>query len=584
MSFGGGLNKYIEGSEWNNGHFERITTSNGLPNNMIKKIIEDDKGMLWISTNQGISRFDPITRQIRNFDLFDGLQDMAFTDMSGCKRHDGEILFGGVNGFNAFYPGEITEDTLLPKLVFTYLEVFNVPVRIGETGSKRTILTKAINETDEITLKHNENDFTIHFSGLHYAAPHKNQYRYMLEGYDKDWYQVTSDRRFSKYTSLKPGKYVFRFTACNSDGIWAKNYKQLTINILPPFWITLWFRLFTLLFISSLILLVFILRTQQMRKINQELEAEVLARTREINEKNRVLKHQTEELNETNTILEERQQKIEEQSEELRAQRDELYDTNTILEERTQEIELQRDQLSEVNAVKDRLFSIVAHDLKNPFTTLSGFLDVLDMKYDKYDDEKRKAMIKYALSSVKNIQNLLFNLLNWARSQSGTIKFRPEETFIEDIITANISLIEDQATAKKIIIEYQPVQPAIKFTADRELMNTVLRNLLTNAVKFTMPNGHIYIHCSQTDEFVTLVIRDTGVGIAPENLSKLFRKDTHFTTHGTDNETGTGLGLITCKDFIELHHGQITVTSKVNIGTTFTIVLPKQIDLSENHT
>ena len=249
-TLGGGLNKLCEGE---NGihYFETITTNNGLPNNAIKGILEDEKGNLWISTNKGISRFNPENESIRNFGVSDGLQDFEFRDFACYKRASGEMIFGGVNGFNTFFPNKISLDTTINKVVFTDLEILNQPIGVGDEYKGRVILNQSINSLDVLELKYQENSFTIYFSGLHYASPSKNQYKYKLEGFDDAWVSVNSNTRFAKYTNLNSGKYTLNVIASNSDGHWNTNPKSITIIVKSPWYfssfaIAIYAMLFTL--------------------------------------------------------------------------------------------------------------------------------------------------------------------------------------------------------------------------------------------------------------------------------------------------------------------------------------------------
>lgn len=215
----------------------------------------------------------------------------------------------------------------------------------------------------------------------------------------------------------------------NNDGIWNEEGTSNEIIITPPFWQKWWFKSITISLIVFIVLLIFYLRIRQIRKRNIILEGLVKERTQEINDKNTILEEQAEKLNNTNTKLEERQQLIEEQSDKLKAQRDELH---------------------EVNSAKDKLFSIVAHDLKNPFSVLLGFIELIQESYDSFAEEERKEMIGIIGESAGHVYNLLNNLLNWSISQRGVIQFNPKITNIVDLVNDNITLLTDQA-AKKVL-------------------------------------------------------------------------------------------------------------------------------------
>jgi len=248
-TMGGGLNRYLQADE-----FERIDVRDGLPNNAIKGILEDESGNLWISSNKGLSKYDPGDGSISNFDLYDGLQDFEFGEHACVKLHDGEMLFGGLSGFNAFYPDDIRIETTPPDMVFTDFQVLHRSVKVGVSERGKVILEKNINELERLKLRNQFSSFSIHFAALHYSASFKNQYRYMLEGFDEDWIRTDAKTTFAGYTNLKPGKYTFKVMGSNNDGIWNPEPLLLDIHIVPPFWAT-WiaFIIYGIVFITGVL-------------------------------------------------------------------------------------------------------------------------------------------------------------------------------------------------------------------------------------------------------------------------------------------------------------------------------------------
>ncbi|TAM46003.1 MAG: histidine kinase [Acidobacteria bacterium] len=238
-TFGGGLNRLDQSS----GRFRRYTARDGLASDSVYAMLEDDSGRLWVSTTRGLSRFDPRSGEFRNYDVRDGLQSNEFNGASAYRSADGEMFFGGINGFNAFFPDEIGFNPTVPEVVITDLRLFNRPVRAGERWQGRVILRQPINRTDAIELSYRENLFSLEFAALHYAAPGKNRYAYAMEGFSDAWIPVDADRRFATFTGLAPGVYVFRVRGANSDGVWNERPASLRITITPPFWGTWWFRL-----------------------------------------------------------------------------------------------------------------------------------------------------------------------------------------------------------------------------------------------------------------------------------------------------------------------------------------------------
>src|SRR6056297_225946 len=238
-----------------------------------------------------------------------------------------------------------------------------------------------------------------------------------------------------------------------------------------------------------------------------------------------------------------------------------LTQTSHELREEKIEIEEKRKQLEELNATKDKFFSIIAHDLKNPFNTVIGLSELLLYRYDNYDEEKIKEFIGQINKFSSNAYNLLDNLLQWARSQTGRIKVSPSDIDIEKLTQENISLLEDKAQQKNISLDSQ-VEPETFVYADSNMINTVIRNLISNAIKFTPDGGKIIIKAEESGEKIKFSVVDNGVGIAKEDIPKLFNLTTNYTSEGTNAEVGTGLGLILCKEFIEKNNGNIWVESE----------------------
>ena len=552
----GGLNSFIR----EDSTFIYYQEEDGLPDNTIKGICEDDHGNLWLSTNRGISKFNdavlrPQNPVFENFSPGDGLQGDEFNRRSYFKDSEGHIYFGGTNGYNVFHPDSIKNNSFIPPVIITDFQLFNESVVINEKGSP---LKNHISVTDQITLTYKQSVITFTFAALNYLAPEKNEYKYLMEGFDEKWHSV-GNKREATYTNLDPGKYVFRVIASNNDGLWNETGTSIKITILPPWWQTILFRILSVIFITSLIISFYYYRLNQLNRQKKLLQQKVKQRTHEIEEKNAILIKQTNELNEINAVLEERQQRIEEQAEELKTQAEELSISNT--------------NLVKLNATKDKFFSIIAHDLKNPFSSILGFCEVLELRYDQYDDVKRKHLIGVIDRSAQNVFKLLENLLQWSRSQTGNINYSPEEFNLLDI-TQNIYGLSENAMIEKGIKFNFKIPKDLTLYADKNMIYTVIRNLVTNAVKFT-ELGEITVEAEEKDNHILISITDTGIGIRDEIIDKIFEVERSKSTEGTRGEDGTGLGLIICKEFIDKNGGTIDVKSKVGKGSVFYFTLPK---------
>ncbi|HTY57295.1 MAG TPA: two-component regulator propeller domain-containing protein [Bacteroidota bacterium] len=226
-TLGGGLDLFDGGS----GTFTHFTEADGLPNNTVSGILEDSTGRLWLSTNRGVSCFDPAAKTFRNYDVSDGLQSWEFNQGAFFHGRSGRMYFGGVNGVNTFIPRTFTVDTESAPLRITRFSVFDHPAPYGRGPNGR----------GDIVLSHDQNFFAFEFSLLDFTAPEKNRYRYRLEGFDRDWIPAGS-RRYASYTNLGGGEYVFRVQGSNSDGVWSAQEASFTVRVLPPFWESLLFR------------------------------------------------------------------------------------------------------------------------------------------------------------------------------------------------------------------------------------------------------------------------------------------------------------------------------------------------------
>jgi signal transduction histidine kinase/Tfp pilus assembly protein PilF len=249
--------------------------------------------------------------------------------------------------------------------------------------------------------------------------------------------------------------------------------------------------------------------------------------------------------------------------------------TNKILQVAHDTVRDQNIQLTDLNATKDKFFSIISHDLKGPLNSLTSFSGLLINHTDSLSKDEIKMLAKDLDKSLKNLFALLENLLEWSRSQTGNIEFKPERFDLTSLLQQNKELLNTQAQNKNISLVFNP-DSTLSVDAHRHSVNTVVRNLISNAIKFTPQGGTITLSTEVKENLLVVSVKDTGVGMPKEVLDKLFRIDTKHTTKGTADEKGTGLGLILCKDFIEKNGGRIWVTSEVGKGSIFSFQLPYQ--------
>jgi signal transduction histidine kinase/DNA-binding NarL/FixJ family response regulator len=252
------------------------------------------------------------------------------------------------------------------------------------------------------------------------------------------------------------------------------------------------------------------------------------------------------------------------------------------VKERTIELEVANEQLrhseaqlKELNATKDKFFNIVAHDLKNPFTSLLGATEILFHNIQNMDREKIRKLAQILNDSAKSGYAILLNLLDWSRSQTGTIKINLQKISLGKLIEDNIAELQLNSIDKQILLTSE-IREDINIIADKNMLNTILRNLLSNAIKFTPRGGKIVVRTQACSDEVTISVQDTGIGISDDNIDKLFRIDSKYTRPGTEKELGTGLGLKLSKEFVEKLGGKIWVRSSENIGSEFSFSIPLQ--------
>ena len=267
-TWGGGLNRFDRATKT----FDHFTESDGLPNDTIYGIEIDAGGQLWISTNQGLSRFDPKLEIFQNYDISDGLQDNEFNVLAHSKADSGEMFFGGIRGFNAFYPNEIQENPYVPPIVITTFYIFNQPVQHD------------LLPDEHVELSYKENFIAFEFAAMDFNSPDMNQYAYRLEGLEEDWIEA-GPRRYVSYTNLKGGEYVFRVKGSNSDGVWNEVGTSVHITVTPPFWETVWFRAVAVVAVVALAFGGLRLRMRATEARSRELEEIVQVRTQEIEQR-----------------------------------------------------------------------------------------------------------------------------------------------------------------------------------------------------------------------------------------------------------------------------------------------------------
>ena len=523
---GGGISKLNK----NTGHFDNYSEKDGLANNEVYGILGDKNGNLWSSTNNGISKFNIFKQTFRNYNQSDGLQSNEFNQGAFFQGKDGKMYFGGKSGINAFFPDSIKHNSYDPQVVFTSFKAYNKPIN----------LNRSIWKTDQIELSYKDNILSFTFAALSYNDPDKNKFAYMLKGLNDNWINKNTNGEVT-FTNLPPGKYTLLVKGTNNDGLWSSHIASINIIILPPFWQTWWFRTIIALVLIALVYFIIEFRMRAIQQRNKKLEVVVSERTKELHSKK-------EELEKVN------------------------FKQAGLLEMLTKS----ETELKELNRHKDKIISVLAHDLRSPFHGLLGYTDLLANEIDELEEDEIKESARNINNAANSLYKLLNNLLDWSLVQAGKIKYSPMEENLLQCVNEAIHLIKVNAEQKSILLTTN-IDDKITVWADRNMLDIIFRNLISNAIKFTKTGGEVNIY-SNVLEFndkqkvgseksntatVEIGIRDNGVGMEENVLASLLSPDSQITPKGTNNETGTGLGLNLCKELIEKQGGKIKIESKL---------------------
>ena len=521
-TLGGGLNKL----DLRTKKLTIYTSGDGLPDNTINSIVEDNKGYLWLSTNNGLSRFDPHTGVFDNTGLDNGAQSLEYSQGAGFKTKNGEILFGGINGFNIFNPGNLIKNNIPPAVVITDFKLFNKSVT---SSSDNSPLNKSILETREITLPYDQSIITFEFTALGFTASAQNQYAYMLEGFDKDW-NYAGDNRRATYTNLNPGKYIFRVKASNNDGLWNEEGTSIVLTITPPFWATWWFRILAGAALIGTVLLIYKFRVRAIHAQKAFLEQQVHERTQSL-----ALKTMEE-------------QKARQQADEA----------NKELEKKNKELE--------------QFAYVASHDLQEPLRTTSSFVNILAQQYHGKLDDTADKYLAFITQATDRMRVLITDLLEYSRigKQKKLIQVDCKEIVQEVVTDLGVAIAEAGATIR---VDKLPVLNVYS-TEIKQLF----QNLIINAVKFRKKDVacEVRIDSEKIDGFWKFNVSDNGIGIDPRHSEKIF---IIFQRLHTRNEyAGSGIGLSHCKKIVELHKGKIWVDSAPGQGTTFHFTIKENIN------
>ena len=547
----GGLNRFDRAT----GQFTWYTMEDGLPSDRIYGILADKEGYLWLSSSNGISRFDVTTEQFTNYGISDGLQDTEFNIGAYHQSQDGEMFFGGADGLNAFYPDNLSRNPHIPPVVVTDFRIFNTSVPLGTWKDGRSILNRPITDTHAIELSYKENVFSFEFAALEYTNPEENQYAYMMEGFDDDWI-YSGRRRFVTYTNLDPGKYVFKVKGSNNDGVWNEDGVSIALIIIPPFWVTLWFRFCVITLVISGTVSAIYGRIKSIEARSRQLQQQVEERTRELQEAKETALEAKHEADEARIAAEAAQ------------------------------------RASEVaNQAKSTFLANMSHELRTPLNAILGYAHIL--KRDKSPHSLDYSGLQTIEHSGTHLLNLINDLLDLARIEAQKLELHTAPFHLPECLKAIAAMIHIRTQQKGIAFHFEPHPVLPTFVSgDEKRLSQILLNLLDNAVKFTdrgkvtlkIENCRLNIDYWEEDAAhkqssifnLQFSIEDTGPGIPEDRIEEIFSA---FVQVGDRSHAriGTGLGLAISRRLVRLMGGELFVESTRGKGSTFwfEIALPE---------
>lgn len=491
------------------GTYTRLTTKDGLPSNTMLRILEDPNGDLWLSTYNGLCKFNPVSKICRNFYESDGLQSNQFSFNAALALKSGDFLFGGIRGFNIFNPSNVFDKKSDPRLFLTGLRINNVAVEDDDSY----ITERNMNGISMIRVPFDKAVLSMDFIALDYSDADKFKYAYYLQGWDKSWNMVNNGR-IANYSRLQEGEYTFLVKVMNADGVWSKEKVLLTIQVLPP-WYRTWWAYLIYFSIAGIFIYAYILYNKKQELNNQ------------------------------------RQERL-------------RYEIKLTQVESEKEKEIIKRRIA--------FFTHVSHEFRTPLTLIINPLKELLSDEANIAIHKKMTMIQ---RNAKRLLSLVDQLLLFEKVESIEQQLRIEKFNIVETCNEVFLSFVQHAAAKHIAFSFHKPDNEIWLYGDKEKIEIILFNILSNALKYTSSGGLVLLGITETNDNVQINVKDSGAGISAEIGSKLF--DSFYQAKNTEksSQAGFGIGLHVSHRLSVAHKGNISYKSELGKGTTFTLTLLK---------
>ena len=533
--------------------FQSYNIADGLANNNVKGILEDDFGNLWISTSHGLSCFNREKESFINFFKSDGIESNQFYWNAYHKAKNGVLYFGTLSGLIAVNPTLMNHGPVNYKVMLTDFYLENEKIYPGE------IIEKDISQMDRITLHEKYKSFSIDFSALNFTTTPNFVYAYRLAGYEEKWIELPQDMHSARYMNLPPGNYTFQVRYGPKNQIEVGEITALQIYIKPYFYKTTWFAVIILILVISAFFIWYFWHI------------------RSYEEQQKILKQ----------IVEERTKELELQKETLVEQKKELSQQNLTLSRQNKKITQQKNQLVKMSRKVHRMhvdklefFTNISHEFRTPITLIIG---PVQRAMRLTSDPSVIEQLNYAERNSRYLLSLVNQLMDFQKIESKKIEITfAKENFL-DSMESILSSFEPQVQERDIFLLRRFSLSDPLFFYDNESLHKILINLLSNAIKYTPNEGSITVYVRpvydrETDEEkLYIAVKDSGAGIPEEDLDKIFRRfyqSRHHTVFPVYGQSGTGIGLYLCKQLIQLLGGSIWVKNNKKAGCTFRILLP----------